>query len=506
MIFMAISQPTPAPVANKLRFYNTKRGMNSWLHSLFAYVVGEDEAVEANSVVKIYSSPAKDKVLGTVIATATGSFRYMLNNSSSLQTVHVTARTPGKAESAVTTLSASATVSATSSVLTSATVTATSSVLIVKYHSGNFGEWITLANVTDNDINLSNWKMSEYSNYNSIGSTWTIPGGTVIKRKSLLIVKKIDGSGITGAAQANIPVVQTSLSPALSLGREQEKIILLDPNNIQVDEFIFQTAINGSWIWYSGNTPFLIQLWTPPTINDAFVRKSVTDTNTAADWKLVTGSSSNPIKAWEWTPINNTDTTPPVVVSIEPADGTANVALDAVLKVKFNETIKAGSEVPTIYSYYEGRFISPEKIQASVSGNELSIKHTAFWSGDWCDVIVPIHTVTDQADNSFVNTIYWSFTTGNYPSSMQPVANKICFNNTTPAAAKVKGSDGAVEPNAEVTVYSLGDQFLGATTATATGSFLLTIDTTTSLEPFYVYAVAPGKSHSAPTNLTASNC
>jgi hypothetical protein len=63
-----------------------------------------------------------------------------------------------------------------------------------------------------------------------------------------------------------------------------------------------------------------------------------------------------------------------------------------------------------------------------------------------------------------------------------------------------------VEPNAEVTVYSLGDQFLGVTKAAATGSFQMTINTTTSSEPFYVYAVAPSNSHSYPTNLTPSNC
>jgi len=488
---MVISQPTLAPVAEKIRFYNTKPGINSCLQNIFAQVAGRDGAVEPNAVVKIYDSPTKDTVLGTVISTATGSFRHMFNNSSSLQTVYVTTTTPGKAESVVTPLSA--------------TVTATSSVLIVKYHSGNFGEWITLANVTDNDINLKNWKMSEYLNYHSVGSTWTITNDTWIKKKSLLIVKKTDGSGITGAP-ANIPVVQTTLSPALPLGRDQEKIILLDPNNVQVDEFIFQTAINGSWVWYSGNTPFLIQLYTSPTINDAFVRKSVTDTNTAADWKLVTGSSSNPIKAWDWAPINNTDTYPPMVDYLYPANEATNVSLDAVLKVKFNEPIMLGSEVPTIYSWTEGRFISPQKIKVSVSGNELLISHTAFWSNDWCEVTVPIHTVTDLAGNSFVNPIYWSFGTGYYPGSMQPVANKICFNNTTPTAAKVKGSDGAVEPNAEVTVYSLGDQFLGVTKAAATGSFQMTINTTTSSEPFYVYAVAPSKSHSYPTNLTPSNC
>ena len=83
-------------------------------------------------------------------------------------------------------------------------------VIIVKYHSGNYGEWITLANITDNDIDLTTWKMREYQSTTQVGTTWTFPSGTVIKAKSLLIVKRVDGSGITGVP-ATIPVVQSAL-------------------------------------------------------------------------------------------------------------------------------------------------------------------------------------------------------------------------------------------------------------------------------------------------------
>lgn len=473
-------QQTGSPDLTKLTFDKTT--------TAFAQVGGQDGAVEANATVKIYSSVAKDNLLGSVVATATGSFGIKVNGLAlSLEQVYVTATAPGKEESAVTPVSAS--------------VGELDKVLIAKYHSGDYGEWITLANVTDHDIHLTNWKMSEYLNYDSVGSTWTFPSGTVIEANSLLIVKRVDGSGITGVP-TDIPVVQTSLSPVLPFGQDQEKIVLQNPYNIQVDEFNFWHTINGVCVWHSGITHY--QICIPPlealTNKDAFERKSVTDTNTEADWKIVR-SPNNPIKAWEWAPINNTDMTPPFVVSIEPADGAANVALDTVLKVTFNEPVVLGSEVPTIYSYYEGRFISPKKIQASVSGNELLISHTAFWSGDWLDVIVPIHTVTDLAGNSFEEPIYWSFTTGFFPPTDTPDADKILFDNSTPTAAKVTGLDGAVEPNAEVTVYSLGDHFLGVTMATATGSFELTMDTTISLEPFYLYARAPEKAHSEPITL-----
>ena len=92
-------QQTAAPVADKLSFDNTVPE--------YAKVYGAYGAVEENAtypVVRIYSSAAKDTVLGTTTATSSGAFWLTFNNSSSLQTVYVTATAPWQAESAVTPL------------------------------------------------------------------------------------------------------------------------------------------------------------------------------------------------------------------------------------------------------------------------------------------------------------------------------------------------------------------------------------------------------------------
>ncbi|RAP77219.1 Ig-like domain-containing protein [Paenibacillus montanisoli] len=467
------TEQTVAPAASKLSFHNAKPA--------FAQVAGQDGAVEANAIVKIYDNITLNTVLGTASATATGSFGMMFNNTSSQQIVYVTATAPGKTESAVIPLSA----------------TAMDSVLIVKYHAGNYGEWLTLANVMDHDIHLTNWKMSEYLNYFTVGTTWTFPSGTVIKAKSFLIVKRTDGSGLSGVP-ATIPVVQTTLP----FDQFREKIILLNSSNIQVDELIFFTDMGNGYVWYNGISPFLIEIPSSAALTnqDGFERKSVIDMNTDADWKIVR-SPNSPIKAFEWAPMLNPDTTPPEIVSITPADGAINVALDAPLIVTFSEPIVAGSAIQEV-SLYDGIFIIP--MQASVNGNQLLIAHPAFFSGWIYTVQVPLYTVTDTAGNPAVNPLEWSFTTAILPPSISPIAEKILFDNSIPASAVVKSiMDGAVEPNAEVTVYSMEDRLLGTTTATANGTFEMTFNLTSSsdLSRVYLLARVPGKAHSSPTYL-----
>ena len=161
-------------------------------------------------------------------------------------------------------------------------------VIIVKYHSGFYGEWITLANITNTDINLTNWKMREYLSTTSVGTTWQFPSGTVIKAKSLLIVRRTNGSGITGAP-ATVPVIQSTLGP---FGRDGEKIVLLNPSNQQIDELIFRTGTT----LYSGNTPF--QIRASLTRSEAFVRKFINDNDRVDDWEIVRGTTP-PIRAWE---------------------------------------------------------------------------------------------------------------------------------------------------------------------------------------------------------------
>ncbi|MGG1676667.1 Ig-like domain-containing protein [Neobacillus sp. NRS-1170] len=270
-------------------------------------------------------------------------------------------------------------------------------VLIVKYHVGIYGQWITLANVANTDKNLSGWKIREYESLSKLGTTWTFPSSTVIKAKSLLIVKKTDGSGITGVP-ANIPVLQSSLG---LLGRDREKIILLKPNNTQVDELIFNSSSTSK---YSGNTPFQIVGFLND--NEAFERKSVTDTDKPEDWKKV-GPPTSPIIAWGWAPL---DSVPPTKVSNTPADGATNISVDNQVKVTFNEHILTGTALQSV-TIKDANNIPVGSVQASVSGSELTIAHAPFENNKTYTVVVPAQTVKDAAGNGNSSPITWSFTT-----------------------------------------------------------------------------------------------
>lgn len=277
-------------------------------------------------------------------------------------------------------------------------MTVSQNILIVKYHSGNYGTWVTFANITDNDINLTNWKLREYQSTTKIGTTWKFPNGTVIKAKSLLIVKRLNGSGLTGAP-ATIPIVQTTLGTFDRIG---EKIVLLNPSNLQVDELIFR---NDSSI-YSGNTPF--QIPASLTIKDAFVRKSITDTDTAADWEIVT--SETPIFAWEWAPLAG-DIVPPSNESNTPVDDATNVEVNEPVAVTFDEPLFPGPALGSVTIKEEATDIPVGSVQASISGNMLMIAHADFENNKIYTVNVPDQAVEDAAGNGNASAIEWSFTT-----------------------------------------------------------------------------------------------
>lgn len=298
-------------------------------------------------------------------------------------------------------------------------------VIIVKYHSGFYGEWITLANITNTDINLTNWKMREYQSTTSVGTTWQFPSGTVIKAKSLLIVRRTNGSGITGAP-ATVLVIQSTLG---SFGRDGEKIVLLNPSNQQIDELIFRTGTT----LYSGNTPF--QIRASLTSSEAFVRKFINDNDRVDDWEIVRGTTS-PIRAWEWAPLT-ADFDPPVPYSIIPASGETNVAVDAVIKVFFSERVFAGPALQSITirdaNNNNNKFVQAY-IYTNSFGSELSLQHLNFEYNKTYTVNVPAQAFMDAAGNANTSPIIWSFTVNDIVPPVNLSNNNMPANGATNVA------------------------------------------------------------------------
>jgi hypothetical protein len=110
--------------------------------------------------------------------------------------------------------------------------------------------------------------------------------------------------------------------------------------------------------------------------------------------------------------------TPPAISNLSPADGSVNVALDAVLSVTFNESIAAGSGLIALKNLTDGTQISiniTDGTQVSISGSTLTINPTAnLLIGKAYAIQIPAGAIEDAAGDAFVgitNDTTWNFTT-----------------------------------------------------------------------------------------------
>lgn len=166
-------------------------------------------------------------------------------------------------------------------------------VMIVKYHAGSYGSWVVLANVSDSDVDLSGWQMNDYQTGVAANPRWSFPDGTVMPGKSLLIVAASTGSGTAGAAERGVPVISPPANSTFNLSPGFEKIVLWTKAGEQADEFAMRAPT------------FAPPFYMPDGLvaDEAYERVSVTDTDTADDWKKV--KSGEPIPAWTWAPLMN---------------------------------------------------------------------------------------------------------------------------------------------------------------------------------------------------------
>lgn len=210
-------------------------------------------------------------------------------------------------------------------------------VMIAKYHAGIYGIWVVLANAGDQDVDLSGWQMNDYQTAVTANKKWTFPNGSIIRAKSLLIVESKSGSGTAGASEYGVSVISPPTDSTFALSPGVEKIVLWNKLGQQVDEFSMRAPL------------FAPPYYLPEglAVDEAYERVSLTDTDTAGDWRKV--KSADPIPAWDWTPLTNSpdyseapvaekiafDPTNPSASKVTGADGA--VEADAVVKLYSND-------------------------------------------------------------------------------------------------------------------------------------------------------------------------
>ena len=120
------------------------------------------------------------------------------------------------------------------------------------------------------------------------------------------------------------------------------------------------------------------------------------------------------------------DNTPPVVTSSSPVKNTANIALNTIIKITFNENIKFGTN--TWIELYATATGKATNFKSTITGNVLSIiPQSVLASGTKYTVIVHSKSITDIAGNNLTTPYTTRFTTSLPPvvTSSNPVNNAV---------------------------------------------------------------------------------
>ena len=129
---------------------------------------------------------------------------------------------------------------------------------------------------------------------------------------------------------------------------------------------------------------------------------------------------------------NVTDTTPPTVASIDPANNSTNVPTAKAITTTFSEPIQTG----TAYNNIEVMNTvtnTAQTITKTISGNTLTITSPNNWTlGTGYTITIPANSITDLSGNGLTNTFTSNFTITNTTGTTPPtITSTDPANNTS---------------------------------------------------------------------------
>ncbi|MGB9937807.1 MAG: Ig-like domain-containing protein [Methanobacterium sp.] len=280
---------------------------------------------------------------------------------------------------------------------------------------------------------------------------------------TLAELQELHNAGWTIASHANEHVDLTTLSRAAKITQLQTAINWLKNNGFADGAYYFASP-NGAYNQelldvcrelgivihrttnegYVTNPPANLLLLPDKEINGITgyhtldQAKSIVDgaisTNTTAITLLHEIVTSNP-NNWQWTLSNfsgwiqyisqigvktltvnewyqelvGNDKTAPTVTSIDPVNGSTNIAANKVIQITFSEPIKAGSTYNSITITNNGTLVS--SLTKSISGNVLILTNSANYAlGTKYTINLPANSITDLAGNN-ITAFTSNFTT-----------------------------------------------------------------------------------------------
>ncbi|NEW04865.1 hypothetical protein GK047_02375 [Paenibacillus sp. SYP-B3998] len=259
-------------------------------------------------------------------------------------------------------------------------------------------EWITIANLSTAPIDVTGWALQDYSSSGVAQAKWFFPSGTTIPAKKLLVIEKTAGNS-SSAAQG----IATLTGGNFNFAGASDRVEIYNASNALVDGVAWGTPNTVEGFSISGSS----------SSGTSFERKTVTDTDTAADWQAVTGAS---VQAYAWAPLPQT-TSAPVVQSVTPADLAVNVATNAALSVTFDKALVKAAGSATILNKSNSTVLANVAIgSATLSNGNKTLTlplpaGTTLQAGKKYEVTIPAGYVTDSTGVYGNGLKTWSFST-----------------------------------------------------------------------------------------------
>lgn len=186
-------------------------------------------------------------------------------------------------------------------------------------------EWVTLANISNNPVNLNGWSLQDYSGAGNPQSAWQFPNVTIAPN-SLLIVERS-----TNVSNAQAFGVDAIIGGSFNFSKTSDRLDLIDSSDNLVDGVA----------WGDNNSVEGFSITVPEegfSSGTSLERLSRVDSDSDSDWAYQTAP-----EAGQWLSLK--DTTSPVVLSRTPANGA--VLTDSNLDVRAVFTLGQGIDSGT---------------------------------------------------------------------------------------------------------------------------------------------------------------
>jgi surface protein len=280
---------------------------------------------------------------------------------------------------------------------------------------------------------------------NSWSSDWGEEGYFKIAYGELysdLIINNVPTRTVYGLAYTPENVVNPTLNiTTLSPAENQNNVSVTTTVTVGFDKAISATTMNtGTFKLASGtsNITGSVQLsedgksavFTP---SNSLPYGSVITATITTEVKDLAGNSLSAQKQWSFTTANQSDTTPPTVLSVVPAENAVNVPIRPVITIRFSEAMKASTITSSALILLDG--MTPVYGGISISSDRLTATFTSGLDLPYsCNARFVITTgVQDLAGNALASQKEWSFTTLADPFpptilSVVPAANAVNVN------------------------------------------------------------------------------